>query len=80
MFAPGLLQGQRILVPGGGPGLRGQEGQSGEHPGIHHGHQAYGAASRPLAPGHGALWRGAGLMNHRLERHGAALACASAGN
>jgi len=28
-----------------------------------------------LAPGHGALWREAGLMNHRLERHGAALAC-----
>lgn len=28
-----------------------------------------------LAPGQGAMWREAGLMNHRLERHGAALAC-----
>lgn len=28
-----------------------------------------------LVPGQGALWREAGLMNHRLERYGAALAC-----
>ena len=28
-----------------------------------------------LAPDHGALWREAALMNHRLDRYGAALAC-----
>ena len=28
-----------------------------------------------IEPGHGALWREAGLMNHRLERYGAALGC-----
>ncbi|HYF07428.1 MAG TPA: transglutaminase-like domain-containing protein [Acetobacteraceae bacterium] len=28
-----------------------------------------------LAPDHAGLWREAGLMNHRLDRYGAALAC-----
>ena len=28
-----------------------------------------------MAPGHPGLWREAGLMNHRLDRYGAALGC-----
>ena len=28
-----------------------------------------------IAPAHAALWREAGLMNHRLDRIGAALGC-----